>query len=82
MDRELLPRFRSIDAGDVRRADVIALLDEIASRPAPIMSNRVLALLRKVYNFGIQRGVLEINPCALVRPVGVEKRSARVLAEE
>ena len=82
MERELLPRFRSLHADAVKRADVIALLDEIAGRPAPIMSNRVLALLRKVYNFGIQRGVLEANPCALVRPVGVEKRRERILTEE
>ena len=69
-------------ADAVKRADVIALLDDIANRPAPIMSNRVLALLRKVYNFGIQRGVLEVNPCALVRPVGVEKRRERILTED
>ncbi len=82
MERELLPRLRAFHARDVKRADVIALLDEIATRPAPIMSNRVLALLRKLYNFGIERGLLEANPCALVKPAGVEKRRERVLSEE
>lgn len=82
MERELLPRLRAFHARDVKRADVIALLDEIATRPAPIMSNRVLALLRKLYNFGIERGLLEANPCALVKPAGVERRRERVLTEE
>lgn len=82
LERELLPRFRSLHARDVRRSQVIALLDEIASRPAPIMSNRVLALLRKLYNFGIQRGLLEANPCALVKPAGVERRRERILSQE
>ena len=82
MERELLPRLRAFHARDVKRADVIALLDEIALRPAPIMSNRVLALLRKLYNFGIERGLLELNPCALVKPAGVETRRERVLSPE
>ena len=79
--RELLPKWRACLARDIRRADVIALLDDIAARPAPIMANRTLALVRKLYNFGIQRGLVEANPCALLSPPAAERRRERVLSE-
>lgn len=80
--RELLPKWRACLARDIRRADVIALLDDITGRPAPIMANRTLALVRKLYNFGIQRGLVEANPCALLSPPAAERRRERVLSEE
>jgi integrase len=79
--RELVPVWRTMLARDIRRADVIALLDSIASRPAPIMANRTLALVRKLFNFGIQRGLVESNPCMLLTPPGAENRRERVLSE-
>ncbi len=82
IERELLPHWRAALARDIRRADVIALLDGIASRPAPIMANRTLALVRKLFNFGIQRALVEANPCTLLSPPGTERRRERVLSEE
>ena len=82
IERELLPRWRAVLARDIRRADVIALLDGIASRPAPIMANRTLALVRKLFNFGIQRALVEANPCTLLSPPGTERRRERVLSED
>lgn len=82
IERELLPGWRTSLAREIRRGDVIALLDGIAARPAPIMANRTLALVRKLYNFGIQRGLVEMNPCAQLAPPGPEHRRERVLTEE
>lgn len=91
IEREFLPKWRTTKAADIRRADVIALLDDIATgrgkrrrkgRPAPIQANRVLALLRKIYNFGIQRALVESNPCHLVPQPGVPRRRSRVLSED
>ncbi len=79
---ELLPKWRNTHAAEIRRADVIALLDKIAERPAPIMANRTLALARKMFNFGIQRGLVEANPCVLVQRPGQERRRDRVLTED
>lgn len=40
---------------------------------APIMANRILALVRKMFNFAIEHEWLETNPCAF------SKRGGRVL---
>jgi integrase len=79
---ELLPRWRGQQAKEIKTADVIALLDKIASRPAPIMANRTLALVRKIFNFGITRRLVEANPCHLVERPGQERRRDRVLSED
>jgi site-specific recombinase XerD len=50
----LVKRWGAIKVKDITRRDVRALLDEMADRGAPIMSNRVLALVRKMFNFAIE----------------------------
>jgi site-specific recombinase XerD len=61
--------------------DVIALLDGIVLR-APIQADRTLALVRKIYNWGIGRDLVEANPCAQIKAPAKENRKDRVLAEE
>ena len=58
--------------------EVIALLDDLADR-APTMANRVLACLRKVYNFGVAKDRVEHNPAHQVPPPGgVERERDRI----
>ncbi len=80
IEKELFPRWRQMHAKAIKRPDVFALLDPITER-APIMSNRVLACARKVFNFGVVRGLVEVNPCALVPAPAKERQRDRVLSE-
>src|SRR5262249_49988496 len=50
IDRDLLPRFKSRKADDIRRRDVKKVLAEIKARGAPILANRTLEFMRKIYN--------------------------------
>lgn len=77
----LVKRWGARRIKDIKRRDVRELLDEIASR-APIMANRTLALVRKMFNFAIEREWLETNPCHMVKPPGDEKQRDRVLSED
>ena len=61
-------------AESITRREVIALLDDIADR-APTMANRVLACLRKVYNFGVTKDRVTNNPAHQVPPPGGAERS-------
>jgi len=82
LDRDLLPAFRDAKAHDVKRRDVLRLLDEIVDRGAPIMANRTLALIRKIYNWGIGRDLVEHNPCLQVEMPGKERKRDRVYTDE
>jgi integrase len=57
------------------------LLDEIAVR-APIMANRTLALVRKMFNFAIEREWVDSNPCQMVKRPSPERQRDRVLSED
>jgi integrase len=58
------------------------VLDEIVQRGSGIMANRTLALIRKIFNFGVQRDIVDTNPCSgLTRPA-VEQQRDRVLTDD
>jgi integrase len=82
LKRDVLPVLGPHKAEAVTRRDVIALLDGIVARGAPIQANRTLALVRKVFNFGIGRDIVQANPCYRVSAPGVEKQRDRVLTED
>ena len=83
LERDVLPRWHHTKANAVTRRDVRQLLDDIVARGAPIQANRILALVRKVFNFGIERDIVEVNPChRLRRPAEENQRDRVLLADE
>lgn len=82
LKKDFLPNLSHIPVKDITRRDIISILEDIAER-GPIMSNRSLACVRKVFNFGVERGYLEMedNPCVFIKPLGKEKRRKRVLSD-
>lgn len=82
INRELLPRWKNWKVVEIKRKHVIAMLDEIAGRGSGIMANRTRALTSKIFDFGIQRGVVEYNPVHNVPIPGEERRRDRVLNED
>ncbi|MDA1235755.1 MAG: integrase arm-type DNA-binding domain-containing protein, partial [Acidobacteria bacterium] len=81
LEREALPQWRNLRAADIKRRDVIALVEKKAET-APISANRLLELIRRVYNFAIRRDIVEANPCALVQKPGQEHAKDRVLSRD
>lgn len=82
INRELLPEWRSRKASDISRRDVIALTDAIALH-AKVQANRVLALISRIFNFGIAKEIVETNPAyRLPKPGGAESERERVLNED
>ncbi|MEJ6845207.1 tyrosine-type recombinase/integrase [Sinorhizobium fredii] len=67
---------------DITRAEIIALLDDVVDRGAPIVANRTLAALRKLFNWAISRDLIGASPCTGVKPPAVEKARDRVLTDD
>jgi integrase len=82
LHREVLPDWGRRKAHDITRKDVLALLDGIVERGSPIQANRVLALIRVMFNWAISRDILEHNPCYQVKAPSKENQRDRVLTEE
>ena len=77
--RDALPEWRNTHVTDLRRRDIIALIENKA-QSAPIAANRLLELIRRVFNFAIRREIVEANPCVQVKKPGVERAKDRVLS--
>ena len=83
MGCDLLPRWRHSTPAEITRSDVRAVVEAVYDRGAHVHANRVLALIRKIFNFAIEREWLEHNPCYQVKPPGgTERPRDRVLSDE
>jgi len=78
---EVLPRWKDRSVRELTRRDVRALVDRVAER-APIMANRVLAVVRKMLNFAVDHDWIDANPAARVAKPSPEHSRDRVLNEE
>jgi|SRR5579883_59262 len=81
IDNYLKPKFRHAFAKDVTRAQVRQMLEEIAER-APIQANRVLAVIRKMYRWGLDQDLVQTSPCFAISAPGQERQRERILSEE
>ena len=81
LEKDVLPRFGKRRAKDITRRDIIAMLDDIVERGAPIQANRTLEVVRKLFNWAIGRDILQINPCHRLPKPSNENQSDRVLTE-
>jgi integrase len=81
LDHDLLPKWKNVKAHEIKRRDIISLLDVIVQR-APIQANRTLALLRKMFNWAISRDLVEANPCTAVKMPAKENRKDRMLSDD
>jgi integrase len=52
---DVLPYWASRPVKALTRRDIYALLDRIVERDAPVMANRVLALVSRIFTYGIDR---------------------------
>jgi integrase len=79
---DIVPRLGSRSIHSLKKHDVIALLEAIADRDAPIMANRTLAALRKFLNWCVARGIIDKSPADGAEAPGRETKRDRVLTDD
>jgi integrase len=75
--RYLLPRWGKLQAKNVSRSDVRAMMGRIA---APVLANQVLAAASAVFSWGVKQEVITVNPCTKVDRNATRSRE-RVLSD-
>src|SRR5262245_43206520 len=72
VNRHLIPRWGTRIASEIRRADVITMIEAIDRKSGPYMAAKALALASSIFRFGVMRelGGLEASPCHLIKPGG------------
>jgi integrase len=79
MRREVLPHWGERPIEEIRKSDVIALIDGIADRGSPIMANRTLAHVKRMFRWATARDTIESDPAAHVERPAPETKRERVL---
>ena len=81
----LTPAWGERPYDTIKKADVVELLDPIAiERDAPVMANRVRALVSTIFNFAVKKGLLpddHPNPCRTIEQ-NRERSRDRVLTDD
>ena len=83
LKRDVLPMIGRLPVAEVRRQDLIGILDRVADRGAGVQANRTAALLSKLFAFARDRGLIELSPAqALPRAVKEISRDRVLGADE
>ena len=82
LNREILPAWGKRKAEDIKKRDVTLLLESIVERDAPSMSNQTLKIVRKMFNFAVERDILPHSPCLGVKALAPETPRERTLSED
>ncbi len=62
LKREISPIIGGMKAGEVCKQNIIGILEAVAGRGARYRSNRVLALVRSIYRWGIAEDPIQFDP--------------------
>ena len=76
------PRLKHLNLNEITRHHIIEVLDRMVGRGAPIQANHTLAAIRKLFNWSLDRGLVEHNPVQGLKPPGKAVARDRILTDE
>lgn len=82
LNKDVLPAWGKIKAVDIKRRDITLLLAKVSDRNAPIMANRLYALIKTLFNFAIDEEMLEESPCSTIKRPHKETPRDRALSHD
>ena len=80
-ENEVVPAWRHRRVQDITRRDIRMLVDRKAET-APIMANRILARVSRLFSFAVERDWIEANPALRIGKPADERSRDRVLSRE
>jgi len=79
--KEIAPVIGYRKMKDVRKREIISILDSMVARGVGAMANRTLNVVSKMFNFAESRDVIEISPCIRIPAPAKKIARDRVLKE-
>jgi integrase len=71
-----------IKAADITKRDVVLLLEKIMERGSPGMSNNTFQVVRKMFNFAVERDILPYSPAMGIKALAPKVSRERALSAE
>ena len=82
LKKDVIPEWGERKARDIKKRDVVLLLEKIGARGSKNQSNQVFKIVRRMFNFALERDVLEYNPCLGVKFLFPETKKDRFLSAD
>ncbi|MDO8956992.1 MAG: tyrosine-type recombinase/integrase [Deltaproteobacteria bacterium] len=80
LQKDIVPAWGKRKVADIKRRDIVLLLDRVRERGL-VMGNRVHGALTRLFNFSAERGIIDDSPCTRIRK-SVENGRSRVLNDD
>ncbi|MCD7059126.1 tyrosine-type recombinase/integrase [Pelagibacterium xiamenense] len=83
-ERILLDKFQALSnkpLDQIRRADVVRILDDLIASGTPYRANRALSAIKKLFAWALDRGMVDVHPVAGLSPLHTEAARERVLTD-
>ncbi len=82
LNKEVIPIWGNRKATDVTKRDVVLVLEKIIERDAPGMSNNTFQVVRKMFNFAVERDILPYSPATGVKALAPKVARERALSAD
>jgi integrase len=82
LERELVGAFGQRDIREMKRFDILELMDAAVDRGSGYQANRILSHTRKLFNWCIERGIIEKSPILGLKPPTKEVSRERALSDD
>ena len=82
LEMDVIPEWGLRPIGSIVRRDVSQLIDKKAAAGAEVQANRVLARLRTLFGWTVEKDRIAANPCNGLKPPTKEKSRDRVLTND
>lgn len=82
LKRDVVPSWGKRKAADIRKRDINLLLEKIMDRGAPVMANNTFKIVRKMFNYAVEKDILPYSPAAGIKLPAPKVDRDRALTEE
>jgi integrase len=82
LEREFINTFGQRDIREIKRWDVLEIMDAAIARGSAYQANRIHSNIRKLFNWGIERGIVETSPIVGLKSPTKEQSRDRVLDDD
>jgi integrase len=82
LQRELVTAYGQRDIREIKRGDILELMDAAVERGSTYQANRILSHVRKLLNWCLERGIIDATPIAGLKAPTREHSRDRVLCDD
>lgn len=82
LEREFVGTFGQRDIREIKRFDVLEIMDAAVARGSTYQANRILLNIRKLFNWCVERGIVETSPITGLKAPTKEESRDRVLEDD